>query len=112
MADFVLTAANLPQIREHQPIQHGLRYAFLVGPWQAHVGRIHHADSFVDSWAVVHGEEAPCVTWRADPNLPAYERRLDYCFVSGRLAQYVRRAWIDLEAEGSDHYPYWVEMEI
>jgi endonuclease/exonuclease/phosphatase family metal-dependent hydrolase len=87
-------------------------YEFLVGPWQPHMGRIYHADSFVDSWTVIHGEEVPCITWRADPHLPTYERRLDYCFVSGRLAQYVQRAWVDLEAEGSDHCPYWVEMEI
>jgi endonuclease/exonuclease/phosphatase family metal-dependent hydrolase len=87
-------------------------YEFLVGPWQPQVGRIHHADSFVDSWAVVHEEETPCITWRADPHLPMYERRLDYCFVSGRLAPYIRRAWVDTEAQGSDHCPYWVEMEI
>jgi endonuclease/exonuclease/phosphatase family metal-dependent hydrolase len=87
-------------------------YEFLVGPWQPHIGRLHHADSFVDSWAAVHGEEAPCITWRTDPHLPAYQGRLDYCFVSGRLANHIQHAWADLEAEGSDHCPYWVEMEI
>jgi len=37
--------------------------------------------------------------------------RLDYCFVSAGLAGRVRDAWVDADAEGSDHQPVWTVLE-
>lgn len=37
--------------------------------------------------------------------------RLDYCFVSTGLGSSVSRAWVDTDADGSDHKPYWVQLD-
>ncbi len=48
-------------------------------------------------------------------NYPRNEKfaaaRLDYCFLTPGLARRVREAWVDAEAEGSDHRPVWVELD-
>jgi len=36
--------------------------------------------------------------------------KLDYIFLTGDLAPQVSNAWIDNEADGSDHQPYWVDL--
>ena len=38
--------------------------------------------------------------------------RIDYVFVSAGLAGRVRGARIDNDAQGSDHQPVWVELEM
>ena len=38
--------------------------------------------------------------------------RIDYVFVSTVLADAVRAARVDVEAQGSDHQPLWVEIEL
>ena len=38
-------------------------------------------------------------------------RRIDYCFLSPALAARVRSCWVDMEAQGSDHQPLWVEID-
>ena len=88
-------------------------YELLVGPKDATGARVHHVDGFVDTWAAAHREEDGEVTWIRPPyyqDLP--DRRLDYCFVSPSLASHVTNAWVDTDAQGSDHQPYWVELDI
>ena len=88
-------------------------YERLVGPNDDSSGRVQRVDSFVDSWAIVHGEELGEVTWFRPPNYPGHrDKRLDYCFVSPALAPRVSNAWVDRDAQGSDHQPYWVEMDL
>jgi endonuclease/exonuclease/phosphatase family metal-dependent hydrolase len=92
---------------------HDAVYELLVGPKDENTGRIHKVDSFVDTWAIVHNEEVGEATWIRPPNYPATgDQRLDYCFVSPPLVGRVLNAWVDSEAQGSDHQPYWVEMDI
>ncbi len=54
--------------------------------------------------------EAGGVTYPTDGDSP--DKRLDYCFVSAALADRVRSAHVDMAAEGSDHQPVWVDMEM
>jgi len=37
--------------------------------------------------------------------------RIDYAFVDKSMRQQVLKAWIDETAQGSDHQPYWIELD-
>ena len=52
-------------------------------------------------------------SWWPDPpdRAPGTAMRLDYCFVSTGLGSSVFRAWVDTDADGSDHKPYWVQLD-
>jgi len=78
--------------------------------YSAHVAT---ADSFVDSWTVAkeRGNDDASSWWPDPPGrLPDRPLRLDYCFLSPDCKSKVKRAWVDHEAIGSDHRPYWVEL--
>ena len=75
-------------------------------------GRGMHSGSLVDSWSVAREKIGEPVSWWPDPpnRLPRKPLRLDYCFINAELAPKVSRAWVDVDATGSDHKPYWVEL--
>lgn len=90
-------------------------YSRMVGVHDPFYGRVGHLDAFVDSWNVTKkrtGDEA-CYTWWPDPpgRPPNKPVRLDYCFLDPELGLKVENAWVDTEATGSDHNPYWVELD-
>ena len=68
----------------------------------------------VDSWTVVNDRSGDRITWLPDPpdRAPGHGVTLDYCFVTPDLAHKVKRAWVDEAADGSDHRPYWVELDL
>ncbi|MEM7223259.1 MAG: endonuclease/exonuclease/phosphatase family protein [Pseudomonadota bacterium] len=88
-------------------------YEAIVGPKRADIGRILVGHKLVDAWAATgHGEDKG-VTLYADPAVDApVSTRLDYCFVTAGLAPRLKDCWIDDGAEGSDHQPVWVEMDL
>jgi endonuclease/exonuclease/phosphatase family metal-dependent hydrolase len=66
----------------------------------------------VDSWLAAGAAAGSGVTFLADPAQGAFhDQRIDYCFLSASLRGHLRRAWTDDAADGSDHQPYWVEIE-
>ena len=71
-----------------------------------------HFESFVDTWE--SSKERPDMdsTWWPDPPDRSAGRhmRLDYCYVTQGLSDSVQRVWIDQDAHGSDHKPYWIEI--
>ena len=77
-------------------------------------GRGMHSDDLVDSWSVAKETIGQPTSWWPDPpdRAPGKALRLDYCFVSTGLASKVSRAWVDVDADGSDHKPYWVEFDV
>jgi endonuclease/exonuclease/phosphatase family metal-dependent hydrolase len=89
-------------------------YQQMVGKIDPCYGRVGHFDSFVDSWTVANDRSDDRITWVPDPpeRPPGHGLRLDYCFVDPHLGQKVKRAYVDSAAEGSDHRPYWVELEL
>ncbi len=70
--------------------------------------------SFVDSWLVAGQASKDSLTWWPDPPdcQPGRPLRIDYCFVNTELASSIVRAWVDVGAEGSDHRPYWLELDL
>ena len=95
------------------PIHSKDQYERLVGPLDPDYGRVHYRDLLVDAWVAAGNEEGTGNTYPASDRYPKPPDRwyLDYCFVTPTLADKVKRAWIDNEAQGSDHQPVWFELE-
>lgn len=65
----------------------------------------------VDSWKAVGKRARDGFTYPLDE--ARYGRpgiKLDYIFASEDVAAEISDAWIDNEADGSDHLPYWIEI--
>ncbi len=88
-------------------------YALMTGEVDPIYGRIVTRDGFVDAWAAAgHGEDAGVTYPRYPEKNAPHDMRLDYAFVSAGLADRIRGARIDNQAEGSDHQPVWVEIDL
>jgi endonuclease/exonuclease/phosphatase family metal-dependent hydrolase len=95
MGDFNLTAAS--------PL-----YDRIVGPVSPEYGRMNNRDGFVDCWvAAGHREDQGISCYSGSLNTG---KRIDFCFASAALAPLVRRAWIDPDADGSDHQPIFAKI--
>ncbi len=81
-----------------------LEYELLCGPFSETHGRLNHREGFMDAWVVAGHEEAEGQTH------PNSSRRIDYCFITPDLAPYIQSVEINSSAEGSDHYPVWIEL--
>jgi len=91
---------------------HETEYDLLCGQIDPVYGRIALVDGFVDAWVQSGNDIASGITCPKDPsNDTFHDCRLDYGFVSGNIADRVRTAWIDNEAQGSDHQPFWFELD-
>jgi endonuclease/exonuclease/phosphatase family metal-dependent hydrolase len=88
-------------------------YIRFVGEADPIYGRGVHSNSFVDSWSVARETTGSAESWWPDPpdRLPGHPMRLDYCFISTELGAKVKHCWVDTNATGSDHKPYWVEFD-
>lgn len=65
--------------------------------------RLPVGDHLRDAWVLAGNDEG------AGESFPR-EGRIDHCFVTADLEGAVRRAWVDAEATGSDHFPIFVEI--
>jgi endonuclease/exonuclease/phosphatase family metal-dependent hydrolase len=88
----------------------GPEYDAIVGPKDPVYGRVRYADRFADAWVSAGHDEADGKTRPFEGTRP--DKRLDYCFVSAALAERVRAAHVDMDAEGSDHQPVWVDIDL
>ena len=83
-------------------------YTAMVGPDDPKYGRITEYDGYLDAWILQDG--AP------DGGHTKYEptgnRRIDYAFVSPDLAEAVRSVHVDKDAQGSDHQPLWLDIDL
>lgn len=88
-------------------------YCRFVGEIDPLCGRVIQSDLFVDSWTVAKRRISEVATsWWPDPpeREPGHGLRLDYCFLSPGFSSKVEEVRVDLDAVGSDHKPYWVEL--
>ena len=94
-------------------IEESPEYIRFAGEIDPIYGRGIHSDDLVDSWSVAKEKIGQPTSWWPDPTdrAPGKALRLDYCFVSMGLASKVSRAWVDVDADGSDHKPCWVEFD-
>lgn len=73
------------------------------------------AAGYVDTFRLAQGEAERAYSWWSY-RMKARERnvgwRIDYFFVSAELAPRVRNAWLEPEAQGSDHCPVGLELDI
>ena len=89
-------------------------YERMVGSVDPYRGRVGHLDSFVDGWLAVKDRLGSRFTWRPDPSNKELDRSLtlDYCFVNPYLSQKIEDSWIDQDADGSDHSPIWIKLNL
>lgn len=71
--------------------------------------RLQTLDGLADTWVLSGHAESDGVTYITDLETGA-GKRIDYCFVTAQLARRIHCAWIDDDADASDHQPYWVEL--
>lgn len=84
-------------------------YDRLTGPADAFYGRLPEQHLFADALTLCGVPEHAGVT---HPEGDATgHKRIDHIFVSGNLAGRVTRAWIDNDADGSDHQPVFAEID-
>ena len=109
-----------PPVPEHtlimgdfNSIEESAEYIRFAGDIDPIYGRGMHLGDLVDTWSVARDPIGKPETWWPDPpdRLPGYPLRLDYCFVSNRLSRRIAKAWVDVDTTGSDHKPYWVEID-
>ncbi len=87
-------------------------YDYLVGPRDGDLGRLSSGEEFVDTWVVAGHDEKEGVTYTTDPAVgEARGMRIDYAFVDESMKDRVLGARIDEAAEGSDHKPYWIDLD-
>ena len=83
-------------------------YREIVGPPSDYGGTIISPDGFVDAWQMVGGD----TTRGATSEINGHPERIDYCFVSASLRHRLQACWVDDSAEGSDHLPVWLELDL
>ena len=76
-------------------------YDLMVGARSRNFGRVRESHGFADAWvAAGHGENEGVTIVHSGG-----AERIDHCFATHELAARVERAWVDMEAQGSDHQP-------
>ncbi len=87
-------------------------YLRIVGePDYFHGSRV-EARHLVDSWTQAGNPADEGLTWYDETDNWQSGFRLDYGFVSAGLAAKLGAARIDTEAPGSDHQPYWFDLDL
>lgn len=84
-------------------------YDLLVGEKDPFFGRLHENAMFSDVLTLTgHAEDFGATHPEGDGS--GY-LRIDHILVTGELVPHVKRAWIDADADGSDHQPVFVEID-
>ena len=86
-------------------------YIAMIGRRDRYYGRALRADTPVDVLERFGLSTPESYTWARPPDDGSVRMHLDYCFVNSGLAQRLKKAWVDHEAFGSDHFPVWIEVE-
>ena len=87
-------------------------YRCAVGEPDYFYGQLLVGHHWADSWVLAGHDEADGITWYDEDDDWKSGLRLDYGFVSPGLATKVTATRINNEAPGSDHQPYWFELDV
>lgn len=85
-------------------------YDALCGPISAWVGRLVEQGLFADALTLAGVAEDAGITFPGDGTSPGV--RIDHILLNSDLAPRLREAWIDAEADGSDHQPVCAVLDI
>ena len=83
-------------------------YERIVGPMSPYGGRITNPEGFVDAWV----EAGNAIEAGTTSVVRGRAVRLDYCFVSAGLKDRIRSVRVDSDADGSDHQPVWLDIDL
>ncbi|MFO0991459.1 MAG: endonuclease/exonuclease/phosphatase family protein [Hyphomicrobiales bacterium] len=83
-------------------------YDVLAGLPDSFYGRLHEDDLFADALTLAGLPETEGVTHPEADRTGL--RRIDHIFMTNDFIPHFKRAWIDNEADGSDHQPVWLEL--
>lgn len=83
-------------------------YLAFVGALSDYGGHITSETGFIDAWTWCGGDKMGGTT----SDVKGIPARLDYCFVSTPLRDFIQGCAVDSDAIGSDHRPVWLEMDI
>ncbi len=84
-------------------------YVALCGPMDDKYGRITALDGLIDCWVAAGNDpEGGGTMSRKGGSID----RIDYAFVTADLARKVESMRVDAEAQGSDHQPIWVDLDL
>ncbi len=87
-------------------------YDHLVGPKDGELGRLSSPEDFIDTWVAAGHDENEGVTYTTGRSSgDARSMRIDYAFVDESMKNRILGARIDETAQGSDHQPYWVDLD-
>jgi endonuclease/exonuclease/phosphatase family metal-dependent hydrolase len=87
-------------------------YDHLVGPRDGDLGRLTSSEEFIDTWVASGHDENEGVSYSTGSSTgDAQSMRIDYAFVDQSMKERVLGARIDEAAQGSDHQPYWIELD-
>ncbi len=67
-------------------------------------------DKLFDCWTLAGNAPNDGATY-FPATAPQNGSRIDFAFVDHRMKQTIQKAWIDNDAQGSDHQPYWIEID-
>ncbi|MBB4570340.1 endonuclease/exonuclease/phosphatase family protein [Rhizobium leucaenae] len=84
-------------------------YCALAGLKDAFYGRTPRFDTPTDALDAAGWLKPEAYSWM-DPNDRSKRMHLDYCFISCGLSDRLRSAHVDIDAEASDHFPVWIEI--
>lgn len=84
-------------------------YALLTGPVGPDYGRLAEFGLFADALALAGFKDTDGITYPA--NAIEQAKRIDHILLSSDIAGQLRRAWIDEEADASDHQPVYAELD-
>ena len=83
-------------------------YTAVVGPMSDYGGRIINPEGLVDAWTHCGNQEMEGKT----AERRGEDVRMDYCFVSQTLSDRIKSCEIDSDADGSDHKPFSVVLDL
>lgn len=84
-------------------------YQVLFGREDVFYGQSLRRENPVDSLRHLAGLSSENFSWQG-PEPEQKRMLLDYALAAPCLAPRLKKAWIDTDAEGSDHFPLWVEL--
>lgn len=87
-------------------------YNLLAGPSGGDGGGASPAQHLIDTWVASGHHQNEGITYCQESGASDCQgMRIDYGFVDQTMQKWIVGTWIDQQARGSDHQPYWIELD-